>query len=316
MEILCDISHIKDLPTLKEYAQARGMKTTYGSTIASITDNFIADFFSDKIVSWFNSKQFEEFSKEADKLMRAQTPNLRGYIKRVAKLRVILSQTLGKNNKLYKWHVENAGPTKEEYSAANNKMKENREVRLSNVTKVTLNQVQDMMNHFLSSNDLLDKVLAIQLASGARTIEALKVSHFEKVSYFRDGMDSGHMIRVIGLAKSKSKYKDELIRPLLFINTKDFLTLVKRVREGLEKQYQLSSLSDTQINDMFSNQLIKRVRRLKIKGIKSAHDMRKLYAAATHEDDDVDSTKHVKDVLGQKSYDSAMSYVNIKVTRT
>jgi len=212
------------------------------------------------------------------------------------------------------------------------------------VVSVPFEQVRGAMNQLLSSDDILDKILAIQLACGARTIEAVKLSDFEKVSWINK--DQNNLIRVVGIAKSKrtemsefaridaAKHtrldsqsseraqtggaffsEEELVRPLLFLNASEFLQLVKNTRFILEQKYGISGLSNSDIHTVFASRLIRRVKKLGLDGIKSAHDMRKLYAAATHEDEDVDSAKHVKDVLGQKSYNSTMSYMNIKVPR-
>jgi hypothetical protein len=348
MEIVKQISTILEsqpperrLYKMKEYAASLEFKTSPVSTTSSITDSIVGGIFSNRTLVWNSQKQFEELSKAVDELLRhpnefGQLPNPRNYIKKAAKIRVILAETLGRNSKMYKWHVGNAGPTTEEYTAANERMHERRDVRLSHVVSVPFEQVRSAMNQLLSSDDILDKILAIQLACGARTIEAVKLSNFEKVSW--RNKDQNNLIRVVGIAKSKKtevyhkrgrdpagadEFKsggaffseEELVRPLLFLNASEFLQLVKNTRFILEQKYHISELSNTEINTVFASRLIRRVKKLGLEGIKSAHDMRKLYAAATHEDEDVDSAKHVKDVLGQKSYDSTMSYMNVKVSK-
>ena len=105
-----------------------------------------------------------------------------------------------------------------------------RNVSRGDLTPIYVEQVLMVIDKLVGSNDPYDKVVAVELATGSRGIEVLKVSNYEEVK--------GHPneILVIGLAKDKGQnnlVNVRLVRNLVGLNAEQVIDAVEYIRENI-----------------------------------------------------------------------------------
>jgi integrase len=114
-----------------------------------------------------------------------------------------------------------------------------------------------MVNRWIDSNVLAQKIALLQICSGARIGEILYKGEFKKAK-------KKHHVIQTGILKSKDK-NITVTKPILFISVSDFLGLFKSVRENIKGEN--------------TNNVYKRVVRcLKDKYGLKTHTLRKIYA--------------------------------------
>lgn len=143
-------------------------------------------------------------------------------------------------------------------------------------TDVSAKHVLEVVEALFSiPRDWVDEMILVALSTGARSIEILKVSEF-----FEDPEDKG-WIKIKGVAKSKGETR-VIKKPLIgeCVTGKDICASVDtlRLQVQADKHWDLSKMTNTEINNGVSATLQKRTR--KIFGQKfTFHKLRALYAA-------------------------------------
>jgi len=297
------IGEAKAAQDLSELAGKFNIRIAPNSTLASITNHILKVIFPSIIET--DHERFKDLSKQIDAFIRHQTPSKGGYVKRVADLRELFPKGREYAEKRA-YHVAYCGPSKDEYGEVNGKMRTKRDGRLSNMTEVEMKDIEGVAGRLKSSPNIFDKILLIQLCSGARTIEAVMISDFEVFE------GDEEMVKVVGTAKTSTI--NTIVRKVLFISPAELVDLVRETRSKLEEVYGISELSNSAINCIIASRLGKRVKKLGLEGIKSAHDMRKIYAAIVSDGcSNIHQIKQIKDALGHSYYDGTISYINIRV---
>jgi hypothetical protein len=93
------------------------------------------------------------------------------------------------------------------------------------------------------SESMGDRAVALALASGNRPIEIAHVANYEPINET--------WIKQIGIAKSKSR--DNLEKPLIKLNTSDFIKAIKKLRKDLTDKYKNVLDTDGQLNGSISS---------------------------------------------------------------
>ena len=108
---------------------------------------------------------------------------------------------------------------------------------------------------------LFNNLIAIQLATGSRFIEATRLSAFKPSK--REGW-----VKIVGIAK-KPEEKVIMERPILGLDLEELLELVKRVRKELKQKYpNFESLDNDASTKKLVNRINNRIKDMEIEGVK------------------------------------------------
>jgi integrase len=192
--------------------------------------------------------------------------------------------------------------------------KSNRKERLEDRIQITDKQVREILHQHSASDDVFDNLIALQLATGSRFIEATRLSAFKPSS--RDGW-----VKIIGIAKKKED-NVEMERPILGLDLEEVLEIVKKIRKELKKKYpQFETLDNDDLTKLLINRVNTRIKKMGIEGVETSHTLRKLYANMSYkllsqdERRKIDQHQFVQNVLGHASIDTSASYTNVKINK-
>lgn len=112
-------------------------------------------------------------------------------------------------------------------------------------------EVYSAIQQGIASNDPLDNVVALQLATGARFIEVLKVSQFSETKeesdrYKKGNLEPNQFIRVEGIAKDRAQQgyeKKVIIRGLVGLTAQQVVEKVNYVRSKLDVEGELKQVT-------------------------------------------------------------------------
>lgn len=209
-----------------------------------------------------------------------------------------------------------------------------------NVDEMKFSELEKLAKLLEGSNSFIDKILLVQLATGARFIEVCRVSEFKlpiEDLNFPDTASFHGKISIIGIAKAPkynsagTEIKDPVVllpKPTLFITPSDVKSHVAGIRPNvLELCNKRSGEAKEDIKD-YTNEFVTAtvislaLDRLMSHGIKcdgyvlSTHMLRKLYANASfslHAPRSMTKVAWIKEVLGHTNYNSVLSYNSIKL---
>jgi hypothetical protein len=316
----------KHLSDLKLYIAAAhpNIKVARTSSIVSLTDKLLEEAYRSATL-----RQLKDTMPTIRAILNAQTPNVNYLSKRFQALRKILKERFGEKSAIYKLHYKSGGLTHEQHVDKEKQGKLNRDNRLANRTQIGENQAREILNKTSASPDVYDNILALQLATGARFIEAVRVSSFKRVPY------SKNVVKVVGIAKRGEEGKHvDIDRPIFGMDIDELLELQNHVRRELKQMYPgIDKLTNDQVDKLLLTNVNRRVKALAaadesngdmspLVGIDSSHIMRKLYANMTHfELPDVnkaamDKHHHIRTVLGHKNVETSASYANVKIKKS
>lgn len=158
------------------------------------------------------------------------------------------------DNEIYKQSVYQLGvdqqrskQRKEEYA---NRVKA-RNVERGSLVPLYVEQIYQTVDQLIASNNVYEKLVAVELATGSRSIEVLKVSQYEEVK------DNPNEILVIGLAKDKGQNNLEnvrLTRNLVRLKAKQVISAVTYIRSKVNTEGTndaISSRTNAHLNKVF-----------------------------------------------------------------
>lgn len=292
---------------LKAHIEAKypNIKINRFSTTVSLTDSLL-----DELYHKFTVEEIKENSPRIREFLNTQTSNINYITKRFARIKKIIIERFSKEHEVLQWFIENGGITREQHVERQILHQANRDDRLSNITQVDEKDVQEILNRTMVSPDPFNGLIAIMIAAGCRFIEAVHVSSFNKVP------SSNRVVRIVGIAKQQGEGSElfTIDRPLFGMDIDEFLALQERVRGQIKREYpQLETLDNVGITRLLVANVNRRIKALRIEGINSSSDLRKIFGAITHTESNMDSHLHIKTVLGHKNILSAANYANIHV---
>lgn len=281
------------------------------STIPSLSDKLIEYIYNNA-----SQKQIRDSFNVIRGIINEQSPNLNQRAKRFTSFRKLLKQRFGNNHPLVSEHKKK-GMTFEDHASRNKTQAKVRNQKLSNQVTVDEKDIMAILNETFSSDDVFDNIIALQLATGARFIEAVKLSTFKKIP------NEPNMIEVSGIAKKRSEDDLELKRPLLGLSPDEVIELSKRIRKILKREYpSIRNASNDDITKTLINNVNNRLKKYNIDGVKSSHDLRRLYVnlsyknLPTRERKRLDKGLFIANTLGHSNMMSAPNYRNIRVQKS
>lgn len=308
---------------LKLYVEANhpDIKISRSSSVSSLTDKILA-----KAYQTASAAQIKKTLPRVRAIINAQTQNVNYLSKRFQNLRKIIKERFGEKSALFKLHYKSGGLTHEQHAEKERMGKLQRDNRLANRTQITEKQAREILNRTSASPDVFDNILALQLATGARFIEAVRVSGFKRVPY------SKNIVKVVGIAKRGEEGKDiEIDRPIFGMDIDELLELQEHVRRELKAMFPprgnfrgIDKLSNDQVDKLLLANVNRRVKEIAKDlgvGVDSSHFMRKIYANMTHFDlpdinkQAMDKHHHIRTVLGHKNVETSASYANVKIKK-
>lgn len=189
------------------------------------------------------------------------------------------------------------------------------EHRNANQTVFSIQYVREVVERLKAGGSFADRVLLLMLACGARKIEILDR---ETSMFYPTG--NSHTIAQVGVAKKRKTEKEVWIdKPLLFVDSFDFLVHLSLVRIEVDKR---DKESREAIGKTFSHQLEK------LSAYHWPQNVANGYRTGTHVNRAVyvnvayrklknkgESLTHfIKEKLGHESMGSAANYMNISIS--
>jgi len=241
-------------------------------------------------------------------IVSMQTQNLGQKSKRFCDLKTILKQRFGEDYPLVKSHV-GQGLTREEFDTLEAQRLASRNTKLLNKLKFPIDAVDKVFGSKITGTpkDLYNCIFKIQLATGARFIEAVRESDFLPVE------GEPNKIKIVGIAKKKKKGKDfEMIRNLYRYNSAELIDIVAIARDLIQRKIPtIDSLTTTEVTAKLITPGNARLKKL---GLTGSHFLRKIYCQLLFdqlpEEERARTDQHlfIQQALGQEKMDSAANY--------
>jgi integrase len=194
-----------------------------------------------------------------------------------------------------------------------NKWRENKAVYMKKVAdanaspkEYSFTKIKEVLKNTYDG-DYVDKLILLQLCCGSRTGELIYFSTYEETK------DNQFIIQHKVL---KSKVERDVLKPVLFIDTKTFMKFFNETRKQLVELGITNAITAQAINTTINH----RLKKLFDDDDVSTHDMRKLYADMAYQvyAENEKNTAYVSRVLGHdaNSVQVSTSYltVNVKLT--
>ena len=311
MDSILTVLEHNTLPDIIEYVEEnhRGITLSSKSTIASITQALLKDTYENS-----SERQIVATMSRVKDIINNQTESLNQKAKRFSELRQILKKRFGEDSKIVKKH-QRLGMTLEQHKAKEKVAKENRKERLEDRVQITDKEAIEILHRHSASDDVFDNLIALQLATGSRFIEATRLSAFKPSK--REGW-----IKIVGIAKKPNDEVVTMERPILGLDLDELLEIVKRVRKELKQKYpKFESLDNDDLTKLLVNRVNTRIKKLGIEGVNSSHMLRKLYGNLTYkllsqdERRKMDSHQWLQNILGHTSINTSASYANVKINK-
>lgn len=220
-------------------------------------------------------------------------------------LRNVLKRRFGENSKIVKRH-KRFGVTLAEYKAREGAKKETRAANLRERKPISQRDMNDLIDQFSTSDVPEENIVAVMAATGARLIDALRVSKFLRIP----GDDKAVLIR--GVAKKGAKGVDfEVRRPIYRLSMDELQELVKLVRTRYKD---LQNVENADATSTAIGKINAHIKKLKFRNINSSRDMRKAYAMLSYYQLPEERRKcyqqnqWVQDVLGHENFDTSANY--------
>jgi hypothetical protein len=266
---------------------------TLQATVNSLTDKILDDMYKTT-----SQEYIIETMPRVRKILNDQTNTVNTLSDRFCILRTILKNRFGEHSDIVVAH-KGQGLTRDQYEMRRAQDEAARNKNLE--TKVTIDRkhILEIIASYAASYCVWQNIIAIQLATGARMIEVIKVSEFKEISGLTD------VIEVVGVAKSKDD-KQRQIRPILELTARALIELVENVREII-----VCNLNNEKTTAKYINSLNLRVGKMNVEGIHTSKCLRKVYVALTQNIDD--QHLHAQKVLGHKSISASAHYATMNV---
>lgn len=196
-----------------------------------------------------------------DKLLKALYSNENTNEVVVSSYRKVVRDKYGDDSEIYKQSIYKMGVTqarsierKKEYEA---KVSERGATR-RNLKPIYDDQIYDIIDKTINSDNPIEKLIAVLLTTGSRQIEVLKISKYEEVKEVKDDDDIEY-IKITGIAKDKAKQGFEnkvIFRPLFGVTAKQIIDSVKFIRQNL-----VIPNDNRAITSKFNNRINKKVKK-------------------------------------------------------
>lgn len=262
------------------------------------------------------SRSWIKIFEGTDKLIKAIYNNENTSEKIISEFRKILRDKYGDKNPIYIQSIYKMGVSQER--SVQRKAEYQAKVATKGSVRRTLkpiydDQIYDIINKTINSEDPIERVLAVALSTGSRQIEIFKVSKYEIVPDRKE--DDPEFIKITGIAKDRARqgYENKVIYRPLFSNITG-----KQIIEAVD--YIRTKLVIPDDNKAITSKFNKRVN-AKVKtyfegyDYITAHKMRYIFpqlAYLLYGKGSVEN-QYVAEVLGHQDSNTAKSYQSINV---
>ena len=220
-------------------------------------------------------KKLVKFFETLHKLIPAISPKSDTLEKTMSHVRKIVIVNYGKESQQYKLSKDKMFYIEKQQKMAQ-KRAEMQIKHTSNILGVKLSTIERVINETKNSLDWNDRVIFVQLATGGRFIEVVKVSEYFEVK------EQPTMIKVKGFTKNSplNESKDNyIIKPTLYATSDEVISSVEFLRNKIRGL--ISEKDNIGITNTLSKTVMVRIKRrfgIKLK----THDMRKIYGNASY----------------------------------
>lgn len=247
----------------------------------------------------------------------------RGYY---GKLRVLIKAKFGKEDPIYEKTFTDLSITKKEAGEltkqANLKVKKKNE----NQDEVDVSNVLKTLFKTYNSKSILDQIITVQLATGSRLIEVLKVSEYRRatdaeINKVKAGFKNvDYYIAIDGLAKAALKKdgtgKTFIVKPLVVLNPEQLIELVENIRSELGD---FRNIGNTKLTATWNTQVNTNIRTY-FPNASGSHFLRKIYGIYAYKAFAKNNTSlnaFLNNVLGHADdgISTSLNYSTIRLTR-
>eukprot|EP00808_Paulinella_micropora_P016619 g22960.t1 len=183
-----------------------------------------------------------------------------------------------------------------------------RNANLKNIKDFEPELVMRVMDTLNESNKLVDMIILLQLATGRRLIEVLRITDLPQEA------KQPHYIIIDKVAKDKKGHIKDIEVPLIHISYDDMKTAWQAVRDGLSESDKAKSNED--LTNKFNARVSKRMTDLFERPMTS-HMSRKIYGAMAYREyapANIDRSVYLSGVLGHvEDSEASRYYANVKV---
>jgi hypothetical protein len=278
---------------------------------AAATDRLIHDFIRE---AEYDGAVIQ-FLPLIEQVIRVQTDNINTLAKRFVSNRKVMKERFGPDSNVVKESFE-YGVTREEHAqrmnACNDKVQENNR----NQKQIDAKEILQLIIDLKKSDNVIDWIIAVQLATGSRLIEVLRLSDYHLHPA------SPNQVTVTGVAKNGKKGLSAVLDRHILGDFKsdELVYFVKLIRGKLEETIpDYVNLTNEELTAKLITQVSRRIKSFKINDFRSSGDARKIWTSLTHlllpteEKAKISKTQHITDSLGHTTTNSALYYNNVNI---
>jgi len=207
------------------------------------------------------------------KVMRVFLPNDNSFNQALSSFRKPFKTTYGEGSEQYRLSRELMFFKGSKYLKS--KYKNEVADRANDRVQISVDKYKKVLDKIKNSTDVLDKIIAVQMATGARSIEVIDLSKF------KPSEKKGYIIQS-NLAKKRADAKDNTVeKPVLYITPSHVEKLIKDIRDDTEDYRTGKTLA--QITNNYNNRLNTRIRFLFSDEDITNHTLRAIYGNLSYE---------------------------------
>lgn len=254
----------------------------------------------DKITrSWIN------FFKAIDKLIKMIYKNENTSEKIFTKIRKIIKDKYNDDSEIYKKSIyimgmsqERSIQKKKEYSLKVKDAGMNR----NNLKPIYDDEIYEIIKKGISSSKIFDKIIAVMLACGSRSVEVMRVSNYSKT-------DNDNFIEIKNIAKNNDN--KIIVRPLIYLKADQVIKTVNHIRKYLL----LKERTNEQLTSSYNTTLNKSMKKLFSDDSLTSHKCRYIASNLAYLLYGKDSTPniYIQQYLGHKNGNTSRTYQSINV---
>ena len=225
-----------------------------------------------------------------------------------ANIRNIIREKFGVDSKQAKMSMTKMGVDVAEKQASITEQRLKLVRRNENLTQFDVNDILRIIDSASSSQDVHDNIIAVMLAVGSRSYEAIKLSKFKPTA-------NPYEVEVTGFAKTSKTEAKMLIRPTIKLTASEVIALVNNYREKLNLTGTAAA-----VTNRYNATINRRIKKLFGRDDVTSHTLRKIYGNLSYEmyanKSKISLSAWLKNVLGHDddNMTASLNYSQVSVT--
>lgn len=303
------LAQIKQNPLI--FYDKEGIKRSKKTTTLA---PFISQGLENGVKNW-DLQKFKKYTKIAAEMLRASTNNINVLRKTFTDFKNVYRKHHSDDDERYASLQNTLSLTPDESQTWIEQSKTNVKKKTETQVKLTKKTIENFINAviFNLNPDVIDKIIACQITSGARLIEILS----RKVSKFIAAPNEPDMIRQIGIAKTKGVDPNRVVvKPLLAITPEKFINNIRDITKAIGN---IDNVSNNTLGKRWNARINMRIKQYwdklgvklsqsDLKEVGNSHGMRRLYinyAYANRKNKNMSKQLFISRYLGHKDEISA-----------